>query len=196
MRKIIISEEEKIRILNLHEEFKKPILNEQSVKVSGPYKCINPNDCLDNDFYGQDIYIVKLNKTACRYEKQGNLNYMKWFPVSGDTCGEELTSYLGGKFYVASSWGNNGMGIPKENTLLSTNGGNGYNTEEEAKRAVSQILNPKGKKGRQVTKGTADDGSKYKQVTKYDQQGDVQNSKYKMTSATGNKTVEKTQSGL
>jgi hypothetical protein len=196
MKKFIISEEERSRILSLHEGFKKGLLSEQSVKVSGPYKCINPDDCVDNGFYGKDIYIVKLNKTACRYEKQGNMNYMEWFPVSGDTCGEGLTSYSGGKFYVASSWGNNGIGIPEENTLLSTNGGNGYDTEEEAKKAVSQILNPKGKTGRQVQKGTAKDGTKYKQVTKYDQQGDVQKSKLNLTSSTGNKTVEKTKSGL
>jgi hypothetical protein len=80
--------------------------------------------------------------------------------------------------------------------VSSTNGGQGYNTLEDAKKGVSLVLNPKGNTGRQVQKGTAEDGTKYKQVTKYNQQGDVQKSKLKMTTAAGNKTVEKGKSGL
>ena len=80
--------------------------------------------------------------------------------------------------------------------VSSTNNGQGYNTLEEAKKGVSLVLNPKGNTGRQVEKGTADDGTTYKQVTKYNQQGDVQKSKLKMTTATGDKSVEKGKSGL
>ena len=61
---------------------------------------------------------------------------------------------------------------------------------------MALVLNPQGKTGRQVEKGTAQDGTKYKQVTKYNQQGDIQKSKLKMTTATGNKSVEKGKSGL
>ena len=55
MKKFIISEEEKRRILNLHEGFKKGVLTEQYTKVEGPFK--------DVAFAGTgDLYIMKLEK--------------------------------------------------------------------------------------------------------------------------------------
>jgi hypothetical protein len=80
--------------------------------------------------------------------------------------------------------------------VSATNNGQGFNTLEEAKKGVSLVLNPQGKTGRQVEKGTDEQGTKYKRVTKYNQQGDVQKSKLNMTTAVGNKTVQKGKSGL
>jgi hypothetical protein len=64
MRKFIISEEEKSRILNLHEGFKKGLLNEQVsdlngsqyyTKVEGPFKDVAAAGT-------GDLYIMKLEK--------------------------------------------------------------------------------------------------------------------------------------
>ena len=52
MKKFIISEDEKRRILNLHEGFKKGILSEQITKVEGPFKDLG--GVLEID----DIYIM------------------------------------------------------------------------------------------------------------------------------------------
>lgn len=204
MKKFIISEEEKRRILNLHEGFKKGILNEQFTKVEGPFKDVT------GDARVGDLYIMKLEKSLCRWDGEiktqalGDDTIMyngQLFQMTGTTCGEGFTTIPGGKFYVQYHSGMTDGKIkmlPTNNKgyVAATNNGQGYNSVEEAKKGVSLILNPQGKTGRQVTKGTADDGSKYKKVTKYNQQGDVQNSKFKMTSATGNKTVEKSKSGL
>lgn len=200
MRKFIISEEEKSRILNLHEGFKKGLLNEQYTKVEGPFK----------DVAGAgtgDLYIMKLEKSLCRWDggmksqafgDDTSLSTGQIFQMTGSTCAEGFTTIPGGKFYIQNVMdGKIVMFNSQSNHYVSaTNGGQGYNTLEDGKKGVSLVLNPKGNTGRQVQKGTADDGTKYKQVSKYNQQGDIQKSKLKMTTTTGDKSVEKGKSGL
>jgi hypothetical protein len=200
MKKFIISEDEKIRILNLHEGFKKGVLNEQYTQVEGPFK--------DVAYAGTgDLYIMKLEKSLCRWNKETksqafgddtSLYRGQIIAMSGSTCGEGFVTIPGGKFYVHHPVDGK---IEMFNSgsryyINATNNGQGYNTVEDAKKGVSLLLNPQGKTGRQVQKGTDEQGTKYKQVTKYDQQGDVQKSKLKMTTAAGNKSVEKAKSGL
>jgi hypothetical protein len=200
MKKFIISEEEKRRILNLHEGFKKGVLNEQYTQVEGPFK--------DVAYAGTgDLYIMKLEKSLCRWDKETksqafgdntSLYRGQVIEMTGSTCGEGFVTIPGGKFYVHHPVDGK---IEMFNSgsryyINATNNGQGYNTVEDAKKGVSLLLNPQGKTGRQVQKGTAEDGTKYKQVTKYDQQGDIQKSKLKMTTAAGDKSVEKAKSGL
>jgi hypothetical protein len=200
MKKFIISEDEKRRILNLHEGFKKGVLNEQYTQVEGPFK--------DVAYAGTgDLYIMKLEKSLCRWDKETksqafgddtSLYRGQIIAMSGSTCGEGFVTIPGGKFYVHHPVDGK---IEMFNSgsryyINATNNGQGYNTVEDAKKGVSLLLNPQGKTGRQVQKGTDEQGTKYKQVTKYDQQGDVQKSKLKMTTAAGNKSVEKAKSGL
>jgi len=188
MRKFIISEEEKRRILNLHEGFKKGLLKEQYTKVEGPFKDVAAANT-------GDLYIMKVEKTMCVRDSE---NY---FQLTGTTCPEGYKVHPSGKFYVQHHSGMTDGKIKmfpegSNHYVNATNNGQGYNTAEEVKKAVSLLLNPKGNTGRQVQKGTDDDGTKYKQVTKYNQQGDVQKNKLKMTTATGDKSVEKSKSGL
>ena len=188
MKKFIISEEEKSRILNLHEGFKKGVITEQFTKVEGPYKNVAGIAITG------DLYIMRLEKSMCRHQsRQFTLT-----PMTGTTCGEEYITIPGGKFYVQTNVGGEIRMLTSDHKqyVSATNNGQGYNTLEDAKKGVSLVLNPQGLTGRQVEKGTAQDGTKYKQVTKYNQQGDVQKSKLKMTTAAGNKTVEKGKSGL
>ena len=200
MKKFIISEDEKRRILNLHEGFKKGVLNEQYTQVEGPFK--------DVAYAGTgDLYIMKLEKSLCRWNKETksqafgddtSLYRGQIIAMSGSTCGEGFVTIPGGKFYVHHPVDGK---IEMFNSgsryyINATNNGQGYNTVEDAKKGVSLLLNPQGKTGRQVQKGTDEQGTKYKQVTKYDQQGDVQKSKLKMTTSAGNKSVEKAKSGL
>ena len=200
MKKFLISEEEKNRILNLHEGFKKGVLTEQYTKVEGPFK--------DVAFAGTgDLYIMKLEKSLCRWDgvmksqafgDNTSLSTGQLFLMTGSTCGEGFTTIPGGKFYVQRVEDGKIVTFYKDSRyyVSATNNGQGYNTLEDAKKGVALVLNPQGKTGRQVEKGTAQDGTKYKQVTKYNQQGDIQKSKLKMTTATGNKSVEKGKSGL
>jgi hypothetical protein len=200
MKKFIISEEEKSRILNLHEGFKKSLINEEVsdydgsqyyTKVEGPFK--------DVAYAGTgDVYIMKLEKTLCRYTKTPSEFYNRIYVMTGTTCGEEYTTIPGGKLYIQHESDGKIVSFHKESRYYvnATNNGQGYNTVEEAKKGISILFNPKGSAGRQVQKGTNDIGEKYKQVVKYDKQGDVQKSKTKITTATGNKSVEKLKSGL
>ena len=201
MKKFLISEEEKRRILNLHEGFKKGVLSEQFTKVEGPYK-----DAGAQGGTG-DLYIMKLEKSMCRWDQQNKSkafgdnesNYRGYMtPMTGDTCGEGFTTIPGGKFYVQGTVDGKikmyNVGSRYYDT--ATNMGQGYNTAEEAKKAITTLFNPKGYTGRQVEKGTAEDGTKYKDVTKFDKEGVVQKNKLKMTTSGGTKTVQRTQSGL
>jgi hypothetical protein len=200
MKKFIISEEERSRILNLHEGFKKDLINEEVsdytgsqyyTKVEGPFK--------DVAYVGTgDVYIMKLEKTLCRYTKTPSEFYNKIYVMTGTTCGEEYTTIPGGKFYIQQESEGKITSFHRESRYYvnATNNGQGYNTVEEAKKGISILFNPKGSAGRQVLKGTNDIGEKYKQVTKYDKEGNVQKSKTKITTATGNKSVEKLKSNL
>jgi hypothetical protein len=203
MKKFIISEEEKSRILSLHEGFKKGLLNEQFTKVEGPFKDVAAAGT-------GDLYIMKLEKSLCRWDGEiktqalGDDTIMyngQLFQMTGTTCGEGFTTIPGGKFYVQYHSGMTDGKIkmlPTDNKgyVAATNNGQGYNSVEEAKKGVSLMLNPQGNTGRQVNKGTTKDGSKYKEVNKYNQQGDIQKSKLKTTTAAGNTSIKKGKSGL
>jgi hypothetical protein len=200
MKKIHITESEKSRILNLHYNVKNNILKEQYTQVEGPFKDVASAGT-------GDLYIMKLEKSLCRWDGQSksrafgdntSLYTGQVFEMTGTTCGEGFTTIPGGKFYVQnSSDGKIKMfNNQSRHYVYATNNGQGYNTVEDAKKGVSSLLNPKGNVGRTVQKGTAEDGTKYKQVTKYNREGDVQQNKLKMTNTSGQKTVEKTRSGL
>ena len=164
------------------------MLSEQFTKVEGPYKNVTGNALTG------DLYIMRLEKSMCRHQH----HYHTLTPMTGTTCGEEYITIPGGKFYIQTS--DNGiirmLTAEHKQYVTATNNGQGYDNIEDAKKALILVLNPDGYTGRQVQKGTAQDGTKYKQVTKYNQQGIVQKNKLKMTTAAGNKTVQKRKSGL
>ena len=102
MKKFLISEDEKRRILNLHEGFKKGLLNEQYTKVEGPFKDVGVAGT-------GDLYIMKLEKSLCRWDggmksqafgDNTSLSTGQIFQMTGSTCGEGFTTIPGGKFYV------------------------------------------------------------------------------------------------
>ena len=201
MKKFIITEDEKRRILGLHEGFKKGVLSEQFTKVEGPYK-----DVAAQGGTG-DLYIMKLEKSMCRWDQQNKSQafgdnesiyrgYMT--PMTGATCGEGFTTIPGGKFYVQGvvSGKIQMYNVDSRYYDSATNNGQGYNTAEDAKNAITLMFNPKGKTGRQVEKGTDDVGTKWKTVTKYDKEGTIKRSKEKYTTSGGTKTVERLKSGL
>ena len=176
MVKYIISEEEKKRILNLHERFKKGVLTEQYTKVEGPF-----TDKLRGI---GDLYIMSLDKSLCLYSKKPSQFYNKTYLMTGSTCGEEYTTIPGGKFYVQFHNTSNGkiesFTLDSSYYVTSTNNGQGYNTLEDAKKGVSLLFNPQGKVGRNVTK--SDDGRKI--ISKYNQQGDLKKVKVKYSGGT------------
>ena len=182
MRNFIISEEEKKRILNLHEGFKKGLLSEQYTKVEGPFK--DQTEGIGN------LYIMKLENSLCVYSKKPSEFYNKIYLMTGSTCGEEYTTIPGGKFYVQFHNTSNGkiesFSLDSRYYVSATNNGQGYNSQEEAKRGVSLLLNPQGKIGRSVTK--SDDR---KIISKYNQQGDLKKVKVKYSGGT-----EKYKTGL
>ena len=200
MKKFLISEEEKNRILNLHEGFKKGVLTEQYTKVEGPYK--------DAGIAGTgDLYIMKLEKSMCRWDQQSkaqlfgdNESIYRGYttPMTGATCGEGFTTIPGGKFYVQGTVDGKIQMYNKDSRYYdtATNIGQGYNTAEEAKKAITILFNPKGSTGRQVVKGTDPQGGKGKIVVKYDKEGTIKGSKEKYKTSGGTKTVQRTQSGL
>ena len=57
-------------------------------------------------------------------------------------------------------------------------------------------MNPQGKVGRDVIRGTSDDGGKYKIVNKYNQQGDLKKVKSTWTTDSGDKNRNKRKTGL
>ena len=194
MKKFIITEDEKRRILGLHEGFKKGVLSEQNedytggqyyTKVEGPYK-----DAGAQGGTG-DLYIMKLEKSLCRWDQQSkarafgdneSLYRGRIIPMTGATCGEGFTTIPGDKFYVQHIVdGRIRMYVVDSRHYDSaTNRGQGYATAEEAKKAITIMFNPKGYSGRQVQKGTDDVGTKWKTVTKYDKEGTVKGDKFKM----------------
>ena len=184
MKKFIISEDEKNRILNLHEGFKKGVLTEQYTKVEGPFK--------DQIEGVGNIYIMKLEKSLCRWDggmksqafgDNTSLYNGQIFQMTGSTCGEGFTTIPEGKFYVQYHNTSNGK-ITSFNSgsryyVSATNNGQGYDSQEDAKKGVSLLLNPEGKVGRNVTNY---DGGKV--VSKYNQQGDLKKVKIKYSGTT------------
>ena len=93
MKKFIITEEEKNRILNLHEGFKKGVITEQFTKVEGPYKNVAGIAIIG------DLYIMRLEKSMCRHQSQN----FTMTSMTGTTCGEDYITIPGGKFYIGTS---------------------------------------------------------------------------------------------
>jgi len=177
MKKFTISEDEKIRILNLYGGFKKGLINEQYIKVEGPFK-----DQIDGV---GNVYIMKLEKTLCRWDREpkGNLYKGQVIQSSGNTCEEGFTTIPAGKFYVQYHNTSNGK-IEMFNSnspyyVSATNNGQGYNSQDEARKGVSQLFNPEGKVGRNVQK--IDGGKK---MSKYNQQGDLKKVKINYSGST------------
>ena len=194
MKKVVrLTESDLVRIVKrvIQEEVIDNTGSQYYTKVEGPFK--------DVGYRGSGtVYIMKLEKTLCRYSKTPSEFYNRIYVMTGSTCGEEYTTIPGGKFYIQQESEGKIKSFHHESRFYvsSTNNGQGFNTLEEAKKGVSLILNPQGKTGRQVEKGVDVHGTKYKQVTKYNQQGDVQKGKLSMTTSVGDKTVQKVKSGL
>lgn len=184
------------------------INEQQTTKVLGPFK--------DSTLQGSDafstntVYVVKLDSDSCRYfkhapttlsesEPDGDKNDVHALvkPTNGK-CPERATLLPGNKYYVAQSFGNQ-LGLPLIKTskyMLATNGEKGYDTPKEAKEAVSDLMNPQGNKGRQVSNYTDDEGNKIKTVDKYNRKGDLKKRTDKLTTASGEVSKMKTGTGL
>ena len=181
MIKYIISEEEKKRILNLHERFKKGVLTEQYTKVEGPF-----TDKLRGI---GDLYIMSLDKSLCLYSKKPSQFYNKTYLMTGSTCGEEETTIHGGKFYVQYHNTSNGQiesfRLDSSEYVSATNNGLGYNSKEEAKKGVSLLLNPEHRVGRNVEKKQYMDGfPDRKIISRYNRQGELIKVKIKSSDGT------------
>jgi hypothetical protein len=191
MDKFIIDNKEKNRILNLHESFKKEVIKEQYTKIEGPF--IDRLEGVGN------VYIMKLEKSLCRWDGQSKSQAFgdntsvytgQVFQMTGSTCGEGFTTIPAGKFYIQHHNTSSGK-IETFNSgsryyVTATNNGQGYTTQEEAKKGVSLLLNPDGKVGRNVQKTELG-----KTVSKYNQQGDLKSVKVKYSGGT-----EKYKTGL
>jgi hypothetical protein len=191
MKTFIIDNEEKKRILNLHESFKKKVVSEQYTKIEGPF--IDRLEGVGN------VYIMKLEKSLCRWDGQSKSQAFgdntsvytgQVFQMTGSTCGEGFTTISAGKFYIQFHNTSSGK-IEMFNSgsryyVTATNNGQGYTTQEEAKKGVSLLLNPDGKVGRNVQKTELG-----KTVSKYNQQGDLKSVKVKYSGGT-----EKYKTGL
>jgi len=180
MIKYIISEEEKRRILNLHESFKKGVLTEQYTKVEGPF-----TDKLSGI---GDMYIMSLDKSLCLYSKKSSQFYNKTYLMTGSTCGEEYTTIHGGKFYVQFHNTSNGkiesFLLDSPEYVSATNNGLGYNSKEEAKKGVSLLLNPQHRVGRNVEKQDMGEFGDRKIISRYDRQGNLKRVKIKSSAGT------------
>ena len=191
MKTFIIDNEEKKRILNLYESFKKKVVSEQYTKIEGPF--IDRLEGVGN------VYIMKLEKSLCRWDGQSKSQAFgdntsiytgQVFQMTGSTCGEGFTTIPAGKFYIQFHNTSSGK-IEMFNSgsryyVTATNNGQGYATQEEAKKGVALLLNPDGKVGRNVQKTELG-----KTVSKYNQQGDLKSVKVKYSGGT-----EKYKTGL
>jgi len=160
MKKILkLTETELIKLI-------KRIIKEQNT-TSGPYRSlVEPLG---------DLFIVKLDRNMCMDQRReitrNQLSY-----ATGSTCPDQFIMFPGNKFYVyKSEQGQLKMFTPERTQFaLATNNRNGYNTEQDAKNAVSKIINPQGYTGRKVEKT-----NQGKVVSKYDKQGNLQQVKSK-----------------
>jgi len=179
-------------------------LNEQqSTKVLGPFK--HQNLVRDARFDSNTVYVVKLDRDACMAGPSG-LDGTRpdrgtlYEPTNGKCTYDKDTLLPGNKYYVSSQFGKR-MLMPvkighSETFMLSTNGEQGYNTPEEAKEAISNMINPRGEKGRQVSNYTDDEGNKIKSVDKYNRKGDLKKVKEKLTTTSGEVSKTKKGTGL
>jgi hypothetical protein len=145
------------------------IINEQQSSpykiISGPYKPINE--------VGFDLYIVRLEQSMCRDDRREGTRFNMVY-MTGTTCPQDFTPFPANRMYLfwPSSSGLRMFTPDHQTYVLATNNGQGYGTEEEAKKAVAKIINPQGRTGRQV-RNFSQDGVNYKSVSKYDRQGNL-----------------------
>jgi hypothetical protein len=171
--KFLISESQKKKLI----EYYRIGLNEQT-RIEGPFK--NPNSTTG------DLYVMKNEKNMCRNDN-ADLTRYTIYPMTGSTCDQGYTLIPGGKYYVQffhSVKNNIYMFTPEyKEYFVATNNGQGYATPQEAKKAISQILNPAGNVGRNVTNIKSKDqygkDQTYKMVSKYDKQGNLKKIKVK-----------------
>lgn len=138
----------------------KKIIKEQTT-TSGPYR--SPTEPIG------DLYIVKVDRNMCM-DQRAQLTRNQLTFATGSTCPSEFIFLPGNKFYVYTTGsGKLKMFAPEQNQfILATNNRNGYNTEEEAKGAVSKLINPRGYVGRRVEKTNLG-----KNIYRYDQKGNL-----------------------
>lgn len=181
MKKIIrLNESDIVRIV-------KRILKEQAI-VSGPYKPLGRVTL-------GDLYILKTDKVMCM-----NKTNNETIVATNNVCPSGYITIPANKFFVSGEKRNTDnslmiMPTSQGEYVLGTNNGQGYNSEEEAKKAISKIINPEGFKGRQVEKTPTG-----KTVTKYSREGDLKSVKQNInyTNPQGQQSTlkSKTSSGL
>jgi hypothetical protein len=163
---------------------------EQFVTIKGPY-----NDVTGESGGGQ-LFIVRLDKPLCRYTGKApdianptkeTLNAPmrdQYYSMTGSSCPTDYVLTPSGKFYVQFMNINSKklqMFPPSMSSyVVATNNGQGYATEQEAINAVSKIINPSGKVGRQVTKINGN----VKHIAKYNRQGELKKLKIKSPQGT------------
>jgi hypothetical protein len=159
---------------------------EQFVTIKGPYRNVS------GDAGVSQLFVMRLDKPLCRYT--GKVNVVtdpvnapmkdQYYTMTGSSCPTDYELTPSGKFYVQFIDINSKKLKMFPSTMgpyvVATNNGQGYATEQEAIKAVSNIINPSGKVGRQVTKI---DGN-VKQIEKYNRQGDLKKVKIKSPQGT------------
>ena len=166
-------------------QLKRVIINEQ-IKVAGPFNkfMLGVGDAAKRD----TLYIMKYDKDMCYQNKnlfdgkglyQGDL----FPPDESGKCTQHQTKLPKNKFYIHHGDNMKNYEHTDDEHAIATNNQQGFNSAEEAKKSVSQLINPDGKKGRQVAKGTytGDGGAKGvgKTISKYDKEGNLKSIKYK-----------------
>jgi len=183
--------------LNEGQDFKDG--SEYFTKVEGPFHTPDSGN----------LFIMKLEKTLSRYDgelafgSKSKASPGEYIVMSETTQDDkDFTQIPGGKFYVLSESDKGKIVMFNKDSRFYTNATNnskGYNTKEEAKKAISLIMNPEGKKGRQVQRGTyKDDKGKevpFKKVSRYDSEGNLKQTKIVSKTDQG-RTKEKIKTGL
>jgi len=159
MKKIIrLTESDLARII-------KNVIKEQ-IRVEGPFTTkITPYS---------DLYIMKHDKTFCM-DQTRSFSRNKISVMTGSTCPEEHITFPVNKFYVYQKEDEKLklMSPDRMGYFEMTNNGQGYNTQEEAKKAISILFNPKNKTGRSVDKSSVGQKGYGKQISKYDKKGNL-----------------------
>ncbi len=163
MRKIIrLTESDLIKIV-------KRVISEQ-IKVEGPFKS-------STTVLG-DLYIMKHDKTYCMDQRR-ELSRNQVSVMTGSTCPQEFLTFPANKFYVYLKEDEK-LKLPspdREGYFEMTNNGQGYDTQEEAKKAIARIFNPENRTGRSVVKKGEGQKGQSKMVSKYDKEGNLTKNK-------------------
>lgn len=159
MGKIItLTENELITII-------KNVIKEQ-IRVEGPFK--------SSTAIYDDLYIMKHDKNYCMDQRR-EITRNQVSVMTGSTCPEEHITFPINKFYVYQKQQEKlKLPSPEQRGYLEmTNNGQGYNTQEEAKKAIARLFNPENKTGRSVIKRGEGQKGQSKIVSKYDKQGNL-----------------------